>query len=87
MTDNDPIEIFRGEPTLYTLKELEAKAISFLQESKRYKNMSARDKKELARMKALAASRLANSLMSAETPDFVAWPKAIREAILEEDSA
>ena len=62
MTDNDPIEIFRGEPTLYTLKEL-------------------------ARMKALAASRLANSLMSAETPDFVAWPKAIREAILEEDSA
>jgi hypothetical protein len=87
MTDNDPIEMFRGEPMLYTLKELEAKAISFLQESKRYKNMSARDKKELARMKALAASRLANNLKSAETPDFVAWPKAIREAILEEDSA
>ena len=45
--------------------------------------MSAKDKKELAELKARAANRLARNLISPDYPDFVAWPRAIREEILE----
>jgi hypothetical protein len=57
--------------------------MTFLNESKKYRKMSAKDKKELAELKARAANRLARSLISPDYPDFVAWPRAIREEILE----
>ena len=50
-----PIEVDYGEPMTYTMAQLEAQAMTFLQESKRYKNMSAQDKQELAALKARAA--------------------------------
>jgi len=77
------MEIAYGQPMTYTLAQLETKAMTFLNESKRYKKMSAKDKKELAKLKARAADRLARNLISPDTPDFVAWPRAIREEILE----
>ena len=81
MTEKIPIDY--GQPMTYTMAQLETKAMTFLNESKRYKNMSATDKKELAELKARAADRLARNLISPDTPDFVAWPRAIREEILE----
>lgn len=77
------VEVDYGKPMTYTLAELETKAMTFLNESKRYKKMSAKDKKELAELKARAADRLARNLISPDYPDFVAWPMAIREEILE----
>jgi hypothetical protein len=77
------MEIDYGQPMTYTLAQLETKAMTFLNESKRYKKMSAKDKKELAELKARAADRLVKNLISPDYPDFVAWPRAIREEILE----
>jgi hypothetical protein len=70
----------------YTLAQLEERAMTFLNESKRYKNMSAKDKKELAALKARAAKREAENSISADTPDFVVWPRVIRTVILEVNS-
>jgi hypothetical protein len=81
MVEKIPIDY--GTPMTYTLNQLEERAMTFLNESKRYKNMSAKDKKELAELKARAAERLARNLISPDYPDFVAWPRAIREEILE----
>ena len=67
----------------YTLQQLESKALTFLRESKCCKNMPLSDKKELARMKATAASRSVESLVASGLPDFIAWPRAINEEILE----
>ena len=81
-----PIEVDYGEPLTYTLAQLEERAMTFLQESKRYKNMSAQDKRELAALKARAAKREAKNLISADQPDFVVWPRVIRTIILEVNS-
>ena len=81
-----PIEVDYGEPMTYTLAQLEEQAMTFLQESKRYKNMSAQDKQELAALKARAAKREAENLISADQPDFVVWPRVIRTIILEVNS-
>gem|GEM_PF-2550272 len=78
-----PIPIYYGKPVTYTLAQLETMAMTFLNESKQYKKMSAKDKKELAQLKAEAAERLARNLISPDYPDFVAWPRVIREEILE----
>jgi hypothetical protein len=83
MTLREKIEIDYGQPMTYTLVQLETKSMTFLNESKRYKNMSVKDKKELAALKARAAERLAKNLISPDTSDFVAWPRAIREKVLE----
>ena len=81
-----PIEVDYGEPMTYTLAQLEAQAMTFLQESKRYKHMSAQDKQELAALKARAAKREAENLISVDQPDFVVWPRVIRTIILEVNS-
>ena len=81
-----PIEVDYGEPMTYTLAQLEAQAMTFLQESKIYKHMRARDKQELAALKARAAKREAENLISADQPDFVVWPRVIRTIILEVNS-
>jgi len=81
MVEKIPIDY--GQPVNYTLNQLETKAMTFLNESKRYKNMSAKDKKELAALKARAAKREAESLISPNLPDFVVWPRVIRTIILE----
>jgi len=77
------VEVDYSQPMTYTLAALETQAMTFLNESKRYKKMSSKDKKELAEFKARAADRLARNLISPDYPDFVAWPRAIREEILE----
>jgi len=69
--------------TTYNLTELEFKALAFLRESEHYKYLWPADKKELARMKAMAASKMANNLIASGEPDFVAWARAIREEIQE----
>ena len=80
------IPVDYGQPMIYTMAELEAKAMTFLKQSKRYKNMSTKDKKEPAELKARAPERLARNLISSDLPDFLAWPRAIREEILEVNS-
>jgi len=77
------VEVDYGTPMTYTLAELETKAMTFLNESKHYKKMSANDQKELAELKTRTADRLARNLISPDYPDFMAWPRAIREEILE----
>jgi len=77
------VEVDYGQPMTYTLAELETKAMTFLNENKKDRKMSAKDKKELAELKARAADRFARNLISPDYPDFVAWPRAIREEILE----
>lgn len=57
------IEIDYGKPITYTLPQLETKAMTFLNQSKRYKHMSAKDTKELAELKDRAADRLARNLI------------------------
>ena len=42
--------------------------------------------KELAALKARAAKREAESLISPDLPDFVVWPRVIRTIILEVNS-
>ena len=81
-----PIEVDYGEPMTYSLAQLEAQAMTFLKESKRYKNMKAADMKELAALKARAAKREAENLISPDLPDFVVWPRVIRTVILEVNS-
>ena len=66
------IPIDYGQSITYTLNQLETKAITFLNESNRYKNMSAKGKKELGELKVRAADRPVRNLISPDTPDFVA---------------
>ena len=81
-----PIEVDYGEPMTYSLAQLEERAMTFLKGDKRYKNMPVKDMKETARLKAEAAKREAENLISADQPDFVVWPRVIRTIILEVNS-
>jgi hypothetical protein len=79
---------YMGEPVTHTIADLEAQALKFQRENKpkEYRTMSQKDRKELANLKAKAAKRYAENLIESGTPDFVAWPMAIRSQILETES-
>ena len=76
------IPVYMGDPVTYSLTDLEVKALTFLKGRK----MSPKDKTDLAKLKAKAAKRYAENLIEQGTPDFVAWPMAIRSQILETES-
>jgi hypothetical protein len=82
------IPVYLGDPVTYTIAQLETKAHDFLKQNKakEYKAMSQKDRNELAHLKAEAAKRYAENLMESGTPDFVAWPMAIRQEILGSES-
>ena len=48
--------------------------------------MNQKELNELISLKAKAAKRYAENLIEQGTPDFVAWPMAIRSQILETES-
>jgi hypothetical protein len=86
--EQEKIPVYMGEPVTYTIPELEVKALDFLKVKygKKYRNMDQKEMKETALLKAKAAKRYAENLIEQGTPDFVAWPMAIRSQILETES-
>jgi len=76
------LPIYLGEPVTHTIADLEAQALKFLKDRK----MSPKDRSDLAKLKAKAAKRYAENMIEQGTPDFVAWPMAIRSQILETES-
>ena len=76
-----------GEPMTYSLAQLESQSNDLSQrEQEVQEHASAKDMKELAALKARAAKREAESLISPDLPDFVVWPRVIRTIILEVNS-
>ena len=84
--DRENTGVLRRANDIHAGSNWKRKAMTFLKGDKRYKNMPLKDMKETARLKAEAAKREAENLISADQPDFVVWPRVIRTIILEVNS-
>jgi len=76
----DGITYLKEEPIKANQAELEAEYLNYLKRSqpKKYKAMKPIEVQELCKLKAEAAIREAENLISTGEPDFVAWPRARR---------
>lgn len=82
---------YPGAPSTYppSQEELEAKALYFVRtcKPKEHKRMKeSAELEEYCQLKANAARRYAENLMTTGEPDFIAWNRAIRSEILESET-
>jgi hypothetical protein len=82
------LPVYLGEPETHTIADLEGRWELYMRQNraKEYRTMSPKDRSQTARLKARAATRYAENMIAGGTPDFVAWPMAIRSQILESES-